>query len=142
MQWYQDITNVEKFSGNARKIFRNLMTKNMDNIVEGKENFQINALIYSMKYHNGAGLTINEMRTNIKNMIAISEKFTRNMDEAAESYRTKSSGENSSKEESPRKNSPERNTSTIETEKLETLEDQDVKTWDVSTEDIIDEDEI
>ena len=86
-----------------------------------------------------------EIRARITNMIVISEKFTRDMNEAAESYKTKSSEENSSKEESPKENSPERNTSTTrknETRKQETLKDQDVKEWDVSTEKLIDEDEI
>ena len=144
--WYQGITTAERFSGNAERTFENLMKRNTENILEGKETFMVNALIYSIQYQNNSGLTITEIRARIINMIVISEKFTRDMDEAAESYKTKSSGEeNSSKEESPKENSPERSTSTAlkgRTEKLEKSKDQDVEKWDTSTEKLLDEDEI
>src|SRR5436190_3133736 len=145
-EWYQGITSARQFSGNAVTTFENLMRQNTENILEGRETSTINALMYSIQYQNNSGLTMTEIRARITNMIVISEKFTRDMEEAAESYKTKSSEEeSSSKEESPRKNSPERSISTIrkgETEKLEMVEDQDIKKWDVSTEGIIDEDEI
>src|SRR5436190_5209334 len=143
-EWYQGITSAERFSGNAVKTFENLMKRNTENILEGKETFMVNALMYSIQYQDNSELTMTEIRARITNMIVISEKFTRDMNEAAESYKTKSSEENSSKEESPKENSPERNTSTTrknETRKQETLEDQDVKEWNVSTEKQIDKDE-
>jgi hypothetical protein len=81
-EWYQEITSAERFSGNAESVFEDLMGRNTENILEGRENFKINALIYSMKYRDNSGFTIKEIRARIINMIIISEKFTRDMDEA------------------------------------------------------------
>src|SRR5436189_5867725 len=47
--WYQDITSVQEFSGKTKEIFRELMNKNQENIIEERENPKINALIYSMR---------------------------------------------------------------------------------------------
>src|SRR5436190_7197565 len=112
-EWYQGITSAERFSANAESIFEELMGKNLENIIEGRENFQINTLIYSMGYRDNSGFSIKDIRARIVDMTSVSEKFTRDMEEAAESYKTKSSGEESSskenspsKEESPKKTSP------------------------------------
>lgn len=99
-EWYQGITSAETFSANAESVFKELMKKNTENILEGRENFRINALIYSIRYRNNSGFTIKDIRARIINMIIISEKFTRDMDEAAKSYKTNSSEEDSPKEES------------------------------------------
>ena len=61
------------------------MGKNLENIIEGRENPQINRLIYSMEYHNNSGFSKEEIGARIKDMIVVSEKFTRDMEEAAES---------------------------------------------------------
>src|SRR5437762_7796096 len=92
-KWYQGITSAERFSANAESVFKELMEKNMENIIEVKENPQINRLIYSMEYHNNSGFSKEEIGARIKDMIVVSEKFTRDMEEAAESYKTKSSEE-------------------------------------------------
>src|SRR5436305_8028824 len=112
-EWYQGITSAERFSANAESIFEELMGKNLENIIEGRENFQINALIYSMGYRDDSGFSIKDIRARIVDMTSVSEKFTRDMEEAAESYKTKSSGEEGSskenspdKKESPKKTSP------------------------------------
>ena len=135
-EWYQEITSAERFSANAESVFQDLMKKNTENILEGRENFKVNALIYSIKYQDNSSYTIKDIRARIINMIAISEKFTRDMDEAAESYKTNSSKENSPKEGSPKKkNSPKigssKNDETLGIEKEETIED--IKKWDTST---------
>ena len=44
--WYQDITSVQEFSGKTKEIFGELMNKHQENIIEGRENTKINALIY------------------------------------------------------------------------------------------------
>jgi len=146
-EWYQEITSAERFSANAESVFQDLMKKNTENILEGRENFKVNALIYSIKYRDNSSYTIKDIRARIINMIAISEKFTRDMDEAAESYKTNSSKENSPKEGSPKKrNSPKigssKNDETlgIERELEETIED--IKKWDTSTDEMIDDEEI
>ena len=89
-------------------------------------------------------------------MTSVSEKFTRDMEEAAESYKTKSSEEESSSKE----NSPKETSSKIEGSKLnekETLEmaedlerlrtlreerNRDVKKWDTSEDKILSDDKI
>ena len=146
-EWYQEITSAERFSANAESVFQDLMKKNTENILEGRENFKVNALIYSIKYRDNSSYTIKDIRARIINMIAISEKFTRDMDEAAESYKTNSSKENSPKEGSPKKkNSPKIGSSKndealgIEKELEETIED--IKKWDTSTDEMIDDEEI
>ena len=75
-------------------------------------------------------------------MVAISEKFTRDMDEATRSYKTESSkGSSPKKEGSPKGSSPKAEGSRINEEevgkKLEELkesEDQDVKRWNITSE--------
>src|SRR2546430_856044 len=115
-EWYQGITSAERFSGNAVNLFKELMGKNMENIIEGRENPQINRLIYSMGYCNNSDFSKEEIRARIVDMTVVSEKFTRDMEEAAESYKTKSSGEeNSSKENSPDKKESPKKTSPRET---------------------------
>src|SRR5436190_2833131 len=37
-EWYQGITSAERFSANAESVFEELMGKNMENIIEGREN--------------------------------------------------------------------------------------------------------
>ena len=112
-EWYQGITSAERFSANAENVFEELMGKNMENIIEGRENPQINRLIYSMGYRNNSGFSKEDIRARIVDMTVVSEKFTRDMEEAAESYKTKSSEKESSskenspdKKESPKKTSP------------------------------------
>src|SRR5947207_14363699 len=150
--WYQGITSVERFSANAESVFEELMGKNLENIIEGRENFRINALIYSMGYRDNSGFSIKDIRARIVDMTSVSEKFTRDMEEAAESYKTKSSGEEGSskenspdKKESPKKTSPREISPKAEgsrinrkevleiEEKLrgfEELKDNDVEIWE------------
>src|SRR2546421_290384 len=162
--WYQGITSAERFSANAESVFEELMGKNLENIIEGRENFQINALIYSMGYRDNSGFSIKDIRARIVDMTSVSEKFTRDMEEAAESYKTKSSGEESSskenspsKEESPKKTSPREISPKAEgsrinrkevleiEEKLrgfEELKDNDVEVWEEkSTEELFSKEE-
>src|SRR2546423_8776834 len=134
-------TSAEEFSANAKSVFEELMEKNKENILEGEENYRINALIYSIKYCDNSGFLIKEIKVRIVNMIMISEKFIRDMDEAARSYKTESSkGNSSNKEKSPKKHSLEENNSSkaegskinkkdvLKIQKaLEKLEDQDMK---------------
>src|SRR5436190_9303781 len=94
-EWYQGITSAERYSANAESVFGELMGKNMENIIEGRENFRIDALIYSMGYRDNSGFSKKDIRARIIEMTSVSEKFTRDMEEAAESYKTKSSEENS-----------------------------------------------
>jgi hypothetical protein len=146
-EWYQGITSAEKFSAKAENIFKELMKKNTENILEGRENIRINALIYSIRYRNNSNFTVKDIRARIVNMIIISEKFTRDMEEAAESYKTNSSKENSSKEGSPRKrDSPKiKGSKDFEKETLRTkLEgsEENIEEWDTSTEELMNEEEI
>src|SRR5687767_2081661 len=53
-KWYQDITSAERFSAKTQETFEELMRKNSENILEGKENPRINALIYSVQYRNNS----------------------------------------------------------------------------------------
>ena len=154
--WYQGITSAERFSANAESVFEELMGKNLENIIEGRENFQINALIYSMGYRDNSGFSIKDIRARIVDMTSVSEKFTRDMEEAAESYKTKSSEEeSSSKENSPKETSPKIEGSKLneketlemakDLERLRTLReerDRDVKKWDTSEDKILSDDEI
>src|SRR5436190_3569818 len=163
-EWYQGITSARQFSGNAVTTFENLMRQNTENILEGRETYTINALMYSIQYQNNSGLTMTEIRARITNMIIVSEKFTRNMEEAAESYKTKSSGEECSskenspdKKESPKKTSPREISPNAEgsrinrkevleiEEKLkgfEELKDDDVEIWEEkSTEELFSKEE-
>src|SRR5437762_10766211 len=39
-KWYQGITSAERFSANAESVFEELMGKDMENIIEGRENFR------------------------------------------------------------------------------------------------------
>src|SRR2546423_23354 len=80
--WYQEVTTVQEFSGKTKEIFKEIMSKNQENIIEGRENTRINALIYLMRYQNNSGFSITDIRARIMTMTAISEKFTRDMDEA------------------------------------------------------------
>src|SRR2546421_9155032 len=66
-----------------------------------------------MGYRNNSGFYKEDIRARIVDMTVVSEKFTRDMEEAAESYKTKSSEKESSskenspdKKESPKKTSP------------------------------------
>src|SRR5687767_6549848 len=106
-KWYKMSMDAEEFSGKTVSIFNELMTRNLDNIVEGAENVKINGLIWSIKYRRKPDFTVKELRARIVNMIAVSEKFTRDMEDAIDSYKTKSS-RNGTEENSPeRKGSPE-----------------------------------
>src|SRR5438045_9786091 len=135
--WYQDITSVQEFSGKTKEIFGELMNKNQENIIEGRENPKINALIYSMRYQDNSEFSVIDIRARIMTMVAISEKFTRDMDEATRSYKTESSkGSSPKKEGSPKGSSPKAEESRINEEevekKLEELtgsEGQDIGTW-------------
>ena len=148
--WYQDITSVQEFSGKTKEIFGEIMSRNQENIIEGKENAKINKLIYSMRYRNNSGFSITDIRARIMTMTTISEKFTRDMDEATRSYKTESSKDDSpEKEESPKRNSPKTEGRKTNEEKvleiqreLEKLEEQEIKKWDTSTENLIDDDEM
>src|SRR6266487_3772903 len=148
--WYQEITTVQEFSGKTKKIFREIMSKNQENIIEGRENTRINALIYSMRYQDNSGFSITDIRARIMTMTAISERFTRDMDEATRSYKTESSKDNSpEKEESPKRNSPKEEGSKINEKEvleiqkeLERLENQEIEKWSTSTEKTIDDDEM
>src|SRR5436305_3166898 len=162
--WYQGITSAERFSANAESVFEELMGKNLENIIEGRENFRINALIYSMGYRDNSGFFIKDIRARIVDMTSVSEKFTRDMEEATESYKTKSSGEEGSskenspdKKESPKKTSPREISPKAEgsrinrkevleiEEKLkgfEELKDDDVEVWkEKSTEELFSKEE-
>ena len=155
-EWYQGITSAERFSANAESVFEELMEKDMENIIEGRENFRINALIYSMGYRDNSGFSIKDIRARIVDMTSVNEKFTRDMEEAAESYKTKSSEEeSSSKENSPKETSPKIEGSklneketlemTKDLERLRTLREErnrDVKKWDTSEDKILNDDEI
>ena len=78
-EWYQGITSAERFSANAESVFEELMGKDMENIIEGRENFWINALIYLMGYRDNSGFSIKDIRARIVDMTSVSEKFTRDM---------------------------------------------------------------
>src|SRR5437762_3152729 len=142
--WYQDITSVQEFSGKTKEIFGKLMNRNQENIIEGRENPKINALIYSMRYQDNSGYSVTDIRARIMTMVAISEKFTRDMDEATRSCKTESSkGSSPKKDGSPKGSSPKAEGSRINKEeierKLEELtgsEGPDIGTWDTSTEKI------
>src|SRR5437667_985010 len=148
--WYQGVTTVREFSGKTKEIFKEIMSKNQENIIEGRENIRINALIYSMRYQNNSGFSITDIRARIMTMTAISERFTRDMDEATRSYKTESSKNNSpEKEESPKRNSPKAEGSKINEKEvleiqkeLERLENQEIEKWDTSTGKTIDDDEM
>jgi len=148
--WYQEVTTVQEFSGKTKEIFKEIMSKNQENIIEGKENTRINALIYSMRYQNNSEFSITDIRARIMTMTAISEKFNRDMDEATRSYKTESSKDNSpEKEESPKRNSPKAEGSKINEKEvmeiqkeLEKLENQEIEKWDTSTGKTIDDDEM
>src|SRR6266480_1819617 len=148
--WYQEVTTVQEFSGKTKEIFREIMSKNQENIIEGRENTRISALIYSMRYQDNSGFLITDIRARIMTMTAVSEKFTRDMDEATRSYKTESSKDNSpEKEESPKRNSPKVEGSKINEKEvleiqkeLEKLENQEIEKWDTSTGKMIDDDEM
>ena len=89
--------SVQEFSGKTKEIFKEIMSRNQENIIEGRENAKINALIYSMRYRNNSGFSITDIRARIMTMTAVSEKFTRDMDEATRSYKTESSKDDSPK---------------------------------------------
>ena len=59
--WYQEVTTVQEFSGKTKEIFREIMSKNQENIIEGRENTRINALIYSMRYQNNSEFSITDI---------------------------------------------------------------------------------
>ena len=59
--WYQETTSVQEFSGRTKEIFRELMSRNQENIIEGRENTKINALIYSMRYQDNSGFSIKDI---------------------------------------------------------------------------------
>ena len=99
-KWYSGIVDTQEFSGKTITIFGELITRNLDNIVEGRENVRVNSLIWSIKYRRKPDFTIKEIRARIVTMIMISEKFTRDMDEAVDSYKTKSNRNNSPEEKS------------------------------------------
>src|SRR2546421_4599032 len=61
-EWYQGITSAERFLENAKNVFEELMGKNMENIIEGRENPQINKLIYSIGYRNNSGFSKEDIR--------------------------------------------------------------------------------
>src|SRR5436190_12709761 len=148
--WYQDITSVQEFSGKIKEIFEELMNRNQENIIEGRENPKINALIYSMRYQDNSEFSVIDIRARIMTMVAISEKFTRDMDEATRSYKTESSkGSSPKKEGSPKGSSPKAEESRINEEEVERkleeltgLEGPNIGIWDTSTEKIIDDDEM
>ena len=148
--WYQDITSVQEFSGKTKEIFGELMNKHQENIIEGRENPKINALIYSMRYQDNSGFSVTDIRSRIMTMVAISDKFTRDMNEATRSYKTESSkGSSPKKDRSPKGSSPKAEGSRINKEEIEReleeltgSEGPDIGTWDTSTEKIIDDDEM
>ena len=125
------------------------MNRNQENIIEGRENPKINALIYSMRYQDNSGFTVIDIRARIMTMVAISEKFTRDMDEATRSYKTESSkGSSPKKEGSPKGSSPKAEGSRInekevekKLEELKESEDQDVERWNTASENLMDDDE-
>ena len=59
--WYQEETSVQEFSGKTEEIFEKLMNTNQENIIEGRENAKINALIYSMRYKDNSRRSITEI---------------------------------------------------------------------------------
>src|SRR2546430_298845 len=152
--WYQETTTVQEFSGKTKEIFEELMSRNQENIIEGRENTKIQALIYSIRYQDNSGFSVTDIRSRIMTMTAISEKFTRDMDEATRSYKTESSKENSpEKTGSPKESSPKAEGSQIkekevleiekQLEQLKKSEDQDVTPWNTSTtENLIDDNEM
>ena len=147
--WYQDITSVQEFSEKTKEIFGELMNKDQENIIEGRENPKINALIYSMRYQDNSGFTVIDIRARIMTMVAVSEKFTRDMNEATRSYKTESSkGSSPRKEGSPKGSSPKTEGSRIneeevgkKLEKLRESKDQGVKRWNTTSENLMDDDE-
>src|SRR4051794_216219 len=106
-KWYKETMDADDFSGKTIMIFRELMTRNLENIIEGAENIRISSLIWSIKYRSKPNYTVKELRARIMMMIGISEKFTRNMEDAINSYKTGSTGDET-KENSPEKHSPEK----------------------------------
>src|SRR6266480_4308742 len=88
-------------------------------------------------------------------MVSISEKFTRDMEEATRSYKMESSKENSpkkeespGKEESPKGTSPRGEGSKMNQEEIEKRlkelresEDQNVERWNTASENLMDDDE-
>src|SRR5438876_700221 len=114
------------------------MNKHQENIIEGRENPKINALIYSMRYQDNSGYSVTDIRARIMTMVAISEKFTRDMDEATRSYKTESSkGSSPKKEGSPKGLSPKEEGSRTNEEEvrkrleeLEKSEEPDIERWD------------
>src|SRR3954447_17114391 len=99
--------DAQDFSGRTIMIFKELMTGNMKRIIEGRENVMFDRLIWSIKYRRKPDFTVVEIRARIITMLAISEKFTRDMNDAIRSYKTTSTG-NNTKENSPKKTSPEK----------------------------------
>ena len=61
--WYQEETSVQEFSEKTEEIFEKLMNTNQENIIEGRENAKINALIYSMRYRDNSRRSITEIRS-------------------------------------------------------------------------------
>ena len=132
------------------------MNTNQENIIEGRENAKINALIYSIRYKDNSRHSITEIRSRIMIMVSISEKFTRDMEEATRSYKMESSKENSpkkeespGKEESPKGTSPRVEGSKMNQEEIEKRleelresEDQDVERWNTASENLMDDDEM
>ncbi|HVH96494.1 MAG TPA: hypothetical protein VM682_06100, partial [Bacillus sp. (in: firmicutes)] len=107
-KWYKEILDAEEFSGRTITIFEELITRSLENMIEGLENIKIDRLIWSIKYRTKPNFTVKEIRTRILNMMVISEKFTRDMDDAIDSYKTRSSGNITGK------NSPEKEDSLTE----------------------------
>src|SRR6266513_2114062 len=129
--WYQDITSVQEFYEKTKEIFGELMNKDQENIIEGRENPKINALIYSMRYQDNSGYSVTDIRARIMTMVAVSEKFTRDMNEATRSYKTESPKGSSPKAEGNRINEEE-----VEKklEELKESEDQNIERWNTASE--------
>src|SRR3954467_11822892 len=64
-KWYTGMINAQDFSGKTIIIFKELMTRNMENIIEGKENVILNRLIWSIKYRRKPDFTVVEIRARI-----------------------------------------------------------------------------